>query len=92
MKTIHLISLKLTVGVKQYNKSLNLNFLSIPIKFCNLKNIRNTETKKYMLELRTICKMIEPCVIYYKRLIKSYNNTVHNILENEITFTPTSNS
>ena len=37
-----------------------------------------------MLALRTFCKKIEPFVIYYKRLIKSYNNTAHNILENEI--------
>ena len=37
-----------------------------------------------MLDLRTFCKKIEPFVIYYKRLIKSYNHTVHNILENEI--------
>ena len=37
-----------------------------------------------MLALRTFCKKIEPFAIYYKRLIKSYNNTAHNILENEI--------
>ena len=36
------------------------------------------------LDLRTFCKKVEPFVIYYKRLIKSYNHTVHNILENEI--------
>ena len=48
------------------------------------KNAQNTETRKYMLDLRTFCKKIEPFVNYYKRLIKSYNNTMHNILENEI--------
>ena len=48
------------------------------------KNVQNTETRKYMLDLRTFCKKIEPFVIYYKRLIKSYNHTVYNILENEI--------
>ena len=37
-----------------------------------------------MLDLRTFCKKMEPFVIYYKRLIKSYNHTAHNILENEI--------
>ena len=37
-----------------------------------------------MLDLKTFCKKIEPFVVYYKRLIKSYNNTVHNVLENEI--------
>ena len=30
------------------------------------------------------CKKIEPFVVYYKRLIKSYNSTAHNIFENEI--------
>ena len=48
------------------------------------KSICNTDTKKHMLDLITLCKKIEPYVIYYKRLIKSYNNTVHNILKNEI--------
>ena len=37
-----------------------------------------------MLDLMTFCKMIEPFVLYYKRLIKSYNNKAHYILENEI--------
>ena len=40
--------------------------------------------KKHMLDLMTFCKKIEPFVLYYKRLIKSYNNMAHNILENEI--------
>ena len=42
------------------------------------------ETRKHILDLMTFCKKIEPFVIYYKRLIKSYNNTAHNTLENEI--------
>ena len=37
-----------------------------------------------MLDLMTFCKRIGPFVIYYKRLIKSYNNTAHNILKHEI--------
>ena len=37
-----------------------------------------------MLDLRTFCKKIKPFVIYYQRLIKSYNNTVHKILESKI--------
>ena len=37
-----------------------------------------------MLDLMMFSKKIEPFVLYYKRLIKSYNNTAHNILENEI--------
>ena len=48
------------------------------------KNIHDTDSKKYMLDLMTFCKKIEPFVLYYKRLIKSYNNTTHNILKNEI--------
>ena len=48
------------------------------------KNINDTESKKHMLDLITFYKMIEPFVIYYKRLVMCYNNTAHNILENEI--------
>ena len=48
------------------------------------KIIHNTETKKHMLELIMFYKKIESFVIYYKRQIKSYNNTAHNILKNEI--------
>ena len=48
------------------------------------KNICNTEAKKHMLDLITFCKKTEPFVMYYKMPIKSYNNTAHNILKNEI--------
>ena len=48
------------------------------------KNICNDDTKKHMLDLIMFYKKIEPLIIYYKRLIKSYNNTAHNILRNEI--------
>ena len=44
----------------------------------------NTDSKKHVLDLMTFCKTIEPFVLYYKRWIKSYNNTAHDILENEI--------
>ena len=47
------------------------------------KNICNANTKKHILDLITFCKKIEPFVIYYKRLIKLYNSTAHNILKNE---------
>ena len=47
-------------------------------------NTHSTETRKYMLDLMAFCKKIETFVICYKRLIKSYNNMAHNILENEI--------
>ena len=48
------------------------------------KKICNADTKKHMLDLIMFCKQIAPFVIYYKRLIKSYNNTAHNILRNKI--------
>ena len=48
------------------------------------KYAQNTETGKYMLDLKVFCKKIEPFVVYYQRLIKSCNNTMHNILKNEI--------
>ena len=40
--------------------------------------------RKYMLDLKTFCKKIEPFVVYYRKLINSYNKTAHNILEKEI--------
>ena len=36
------------------------------------KNTYNTETRKHILDLVTVCKKMEPFVIYYKRLIRSY--------------------
>ena len=41
------------------------------------KAVCNTESKKHMFDLMTFCKKIKPFVLYYKRLIKSYNNTAH---------------
>ena len=64
-------------------KFSNLNYENA-CAYLDNKNAQNTETRKYMLDLRTFSKKIEPFVVYYKRLIKSYNNTMHNILENEI--------
>ena len=37
-----------------------------------------------MFELKAYCNKIKPFVNYYKKLINSYNNTTHNILEKEI--------
>ena len=48
------------------------------------RNTQSTETRKHMLDLMTFSKKIEPFVVYYKRLIQSYNHMAHNILENEI--------
>ena len=48
------------------------------------RNICDVVTKNYLLDLLVFCKKIEPYVTYYERQIKSYNNTAHNILKNEI--------
>ena len=53
-------------------KFLNLNYDNTCAHLDN-KNVQNTETRKYMLDLRTFSKKIEPFAVYYKRLIKSYN-------------------
>ena len=67
-------------------EDLNFSTLSYDNKWTYLdnKNMCNTHSKKHMLDLMSFCKMVEPFMLYYKRLIKSYNNTAHNILENEI--------
>ena len=44
----------------------------------------NTDSRKYLTELKTYCNKIRPFVSYYRKLINSYNITAHNILENEI--------
>ena len=67
---------------------IDLNFSTLnydnTCAYLDNKNMHNTDSKKRMLALITFCKMIEPFVLYYKRWIKSYNNTAHNILRNEI--------
>ena len=40
--------------------------------------------KETYARFNDLCKKIEPFVMYYKRLIKSYNHMAHDILENEI--------
>ena len=37
-----------------------------------------------MLELKAFCNKIKPFVTYYNKLINSYNNAAHNILEKQI--------
>ena len=44
----------------------------------------NAETMKYTLDILAYYKKIEPYVNFYKRQIKSYNDTAHHILKNEI--------
>ena len=44
----------------------------------------NTDSRKYLTELKTYCNKIKPFVSHYNKLIKSYNMTVYRILENEV--------
>ena len=45
---------------------------------------QNTESRRYMLELKAFCNKVRPFVTHYNKLINSYNNTTHHILENQI--------
>ena len=44
----------------------------------------NTDSRKYLTELRTYCNKIKPFVSYYSKLIHIYNRTTHSLLQNEI--------
>ena len=67
-------------------RDLNFSKLNYDYMCAYLDNRKthSSEKRKHMLDLMTFFKKIEPYVVYYKRLIKSYNNMAHNILENEI--------
>ena len=52
--------------------------------YLNDRSTKSSETRKHILDLMTFCKKIDPFVMLYKRLIKSYSRMAHNILENEI--------
>ena len=52
--------------------------------YLDKKHSHGADTRKHMLDLMTFCKKIEPFVVYYQRMIKSYNHMAQNILENEI--------
>ena len=45
---------------------------------------QNTESRRYMLELKAFCNKVKPFVTYYNKMITSYNKTAHNILEKKI--------
>ena len=65
----------------------DLNFSDLSYNTCaylDNKNICNTDTSKYLLDLIMFCQKIEPFVIYCKRLNRLYDNTAHKILKNEI--------
>ena len=52
--------------------------------YMNKSYAPNMDSRKYLIELKTYCNMIKPFVSHYNNLIKSYNITEYNILENEI--------
>ena len=68
--------------------TIDLNFSKLKYDdtcvYMDNKNAQNTDTRKYMLNLKTFCKKIETHVVYYRRLINSCNKIAHNILEKEI--------
>ena len=70
----------LMIGDLKFSK---LNFDNTSA-YTDNKFTHNTESSKYMLELKAFCNKIKPFVTYYNKLINSYNNTAHNILEKEI--------
>ena len=55
--------------------------------YLNNKNVHGTDSKKHTFDLMTFFKKIEPFVIYYKRLMKTYKNMANNILEKVINLT-----
>ena len=52
--------------------------------YMNKEYATNTDSRKYLTELKTYCNKIKPFVSHYNNLIRSYNITVYNMLENEI--------
>ena len=65
---------------------LKFSRLDFDYTCANMENeyAQNTESRRYMLELKAFCNEIKPFVTYYNRMINSYNKTAHNILEKEI--------
>ena len=52
--------------------------------YMNKEYAPNTDSRKYLTDLKTYCNKIKPFVSYYRKLVNSNNKTAHNILENEI--------
>ena len=69
-----------TIGDLKFSK---LNF-DYTCAYTEKEYAPNSDSRKYMLELRAYCNKIKPFVTYYNKLINSYNNTAHSVLEKEI--------
>ena len=52
--------------------------------YMNKEYTPNMDSSKYLKELKTYCNKLKPFVLYYFKLIKSYNSTVYGIIENKI--------
>ena len=52
--------------------------------YMNREYTPNTDSSKYLKELKMYCNKLKPFVSYYFKLIKSYNSTVYDIKENKI--------
>ena len=52
--------------------------------YMNNEYAPNTDSSKYLKELKTYCNKLKLFVSYYFKLIKSYNSTVYDIIENKI--------
>ena len=50
----------------------------------NKEYMLNTDSSKYLKELKRYCHKLKPFISYYSKLIKLYNNTVYDLLENKI--------
>ena len=69
-----------TIGDSKFSK-LDFNYTCT---YTDKEYPPNTDSRRYMLELRAYCNKVKPFVTYYNKLINSYKNTAQNILEKEI--------
>ena len=69
-----------TIGELKFSK-LNYDYTCTYMKN---EYAPNTDSRKYLAELKNFCNKIKPFVTYYSKLIHSYSRTDHNILQNEI--------
>ena len=52
--------------------------------YMNKEYAPNMDSSKYLKELKRYCHKLKPFISYYSKLIKSYNSTVYDLLENKI--------
>ena len=64
------------------NRFLHLTF-DDSCSYMNKEYAPNTDSSKYLKELKTYCNKLKPFISYYSKLINSYNSTVYDLLENK---------